>query len=178
MKRTIAVLALLAATICGCSSISVNESGSQEADEQVKKIVGAHTFVLWYLDQSRFNYQKAVLNQSVYSPATGEKGVNKLESWPWEENRYFLLELRHIIPYDIKKGDFSFSMTDAKGTNLIEDMMAASGAFSDTVQLKSWYIKTGKAITAANFTAEAQPVTLTVNFFKGQKKTYTLTPNK
>jgi len=171
MKKVFVILIALS-VLGGCSSISMKRTVNDVSREQVKSKMGDFTIVVMPLKKTYFNYIKT---QDMQSQGSSDEVSDKLQSLQYRENQFFLFEIRHIDMYVIKKGDFTFSMTDVNGINQLDDIMYFEELFSDTVLGEMWILKTKKPITKENFGEGELPVTLNIQFL-GQEMEYHITP--
>jgi len=140
--------------------------------EQVESKMGDYTIIVMPLKKSYLDYMKAMDRQSQISD---NRGSEKIQSIEYRDNQFFVFEIRHIDMYVIKKGDFTFTMTDAKGNNQVEVIMYFEELFSDTVLGEMWIIKTRQSITEENFSEDELPVTFNIRFI-GQEMEYQIMP--
>ncbi len=157
----------------GCSSIAMNRTVNSVDKRYLEEKLGSYTIIAIPLSRSYINYLKAVDRQSQISD---DKTLSdKLQSMRYRENQFFLFEIRHLKVLNIKKGDFMFSLCDAKGRNRIDEIFHFEKMFSDTVLGNAWIIKTREPITSENFSADELPVTLNIKFLN-QEMQYEISP--
>lgn len=171
MKKPVLFL-LLVCLLPACSSINMKRTVNNVSRQQVENKMGGYTIIAMPLKKSYLDYLKAMDMQSQISD---NRGSEKIQSIEYRDNQFFVFEIRHIHMYVIKEGDFTFTMTDAKGNNQIENIMYFEELFSDTVLGEMWIIKARQPITQENFDEDELPVVFNVKFI-GQEMEYQITP--
>jgi hypothetical protein len=180
MARVIVMTAALCALL-GCGTVGIRETESTVSADSLRAKLGATHIWLVYMDRGifRMNMDSMRTGADTVEPAKRDQALmKKLNEWQWEENRYYLFEIRHSRPYEPRAGEVRIRLTDAKGADQLDDVIFGSGHFEDLVRFMHWVVRAKRPVTTANFQADQLPLKLTVDFFKDQHREYQITPSK